>query len=149
MFYKFLLRIGLSPKKSLTLNQIKVPNQYFIDFLRGVIDGDGSIYTWKHPSNGNIQWSLRIFSGSKNFLNWLKEDIEELLESQGRLYITKKINSNPLYQLKFGKFATKAIFSKCYYADCLSLQRKHLMALQCLKAEDKLSKYGVHNAQVV
>lgn len=33
-FYDFLLSIGLTQSKSLTLKEINVPNQYFVDFLR-------------------------------------------------------------------------------------------------------------------
>src|SRR3989344_1423286 len=54
-FYQYLLEIGLTQKKSLTLGKINVPKLYFKDFLRGVIDGDGSISTWIHKSNRNIQ----------------------------------------------------------------------------------------------
>ncbi|HYV33488.1 MAG TPA: hypothetical protein VE973_01405 [Candidatus Limnocylindria bacterium] len=139
----------MTPKKSLTLDKIKVPSPYFPDFLRGVIDGDGSIHTWKHPSNGNIQWALRIFSGSQKFIDWLKITTEESFKVQGKIHITKTYKKNALYQLKFGKFATKIIFSKSYYTDCLSLKRKYLLALECLKAKDKLKKYGVHKARVV
>ncbi len=42
-FYKFLLYIGLTPAKSKTLGKLKIPDKYFADFLRGHLDGDGSI----------------------------------------------------------------------------------------------------------
>ncbi|MBU1091000.1 MAG: hypothetical protein KKC42_04065, partial [Candidatus Omnitrophica bacterium] len=64
-FYDFLLSIGLTQHKSLTLGALEIPNQYFVDFLRGVIDGDGCIRGWIHPSNKREQWSLRIYSGSE------------------------------------------------------------------------------------
>src|SRR6185436_18193595 len=41
-FYRYLLSVGLIPKKSLTLGKLNIPNEYFNDFLRGVIDGDGN-----------------------------------------------------------------------------------------------------------
>src|SRR3989344_2477009 len=61
-FFNFLLSIGLIPKKSLILDKLSVPKNYFTDFLRGVIDGDGTIVSWVHKSNGNKQWSVRIYS---------------------------------------------------------------------------------------
>ena len=143
-FYKFLLNVGLTPKKSLTLDKIDVPDKYFKDFLRGVIDGDGSISSWIHKSNRNIQWSSRIFSGSKLFINWLKEKTEKQFKIKGKLHISKKINTNPLYTLKFGKFSTKTILSNCYYQGSFALGRKASSAQRCLLSEDKLSKYGVH-----
>ncbi|MDR3642562.1 MAG: LAGLIDADG family homing endonuclease [Candidatus Doudnabacteria bacterium] len=147
-FYKFLLEIGLTPKKSLTLGELRIPEIYFKDFFRGVIDGDGSISTWIHNSNGNIQWSSRVVSGSKKFIYWLQEKSENSFNIKGKVHIAKKIETNPLYVLKFGKFATKNLLNQCYYKQCFALRRKYLLAEKCLNAEDKLSKYGIH-ARVV
>ena len=33
-FYEFLLSIGLSPRKSKNIGQLKIPDRFFIDFLR-------------------------------------------------------------------------------------------------------------------
>lgn len=143
-FYKFLLKIGLTPKKSLTLDKIDVPKNYFKDFFRGVIDGDGSISTWVHPNNKNAQWSSRVVSGSKKFINWLKKEAEEEFKIKGKMHIAEKPNTNDLYILKFGKFATKNMLKQCYYKDCFALRRKQLLAEQCLLSQNKLSKYGVH-----
>src|ERR1700722_7240854 len=46
LFYKFLNDIGLHKAKSLTLSEIKIPEHYFIDFLRGCFDGDGCSYSY-------------------------------------------------------------------------------------------------------
>src|SRR3989344_9333656 len=136
-FYRFLLDIGLTPKKSLTLKQIKVPNKYFVDFLRGVIDGDGCIRTWEHPTNGNIQWSLSIVSGSPIFSNWLKREVEGVFLVRGKVYGYKHKNKkNFLYTIKFGKFAAKVILAKIYYKNCLVLNRKLKQAIKCIHAKD-------------
>ncbi len=39
--YDFLSSIGLSSHKSLTIKAVNVPENYFCDFLRGLIDGEG------------------------------------------------------------------------------------------------------------
>ncbi len=46
--YRFLLLIGLTPRKSLTLAGVDVPDEFFDDFVRGLLDGDGSIYLRRH-----------------------------------------------------------------------------------------------------
>lgn len=143
-FYKFLLNIGLSQNKSLTLGKIKVPKKFFKDFFRGVIDGDGSISTWIHKSNANIQWSSRVVSGSKKFIIFLKKQSENIFQIKGKLHTAIYKDRNPLYILKFGKFTTKVMLRQCYYKNCFALDRKQLLALKCLNAEDKLTKYGVH-----
>lgn len=142
-FYKFLLGIGLMPRKSLVLKELQVPKEYFIDFLRGVIDGDGSIHTWVHATNGIRQWSLRIASASPVFAKWLKLRIEDTFSVKGKIYaIRKQEKGNYLYLMKFGKLPAQVILAGCYYKNCLALERKLKKAIKCVKSRRGLSKYG-------
>lgn len=129
-FYNFLRSLGLMPNKSLKLSKINIERPYFCDFLRGVIDGDGSIRSWHHPINGGLQWSLRLYSGSHEFLQWLREEIHLNFLASGQLYK----DSRGLYTLKFGKLAAQQILSRCYYTDCLSLNKKQNLAINCVLA---------------
>ncbi len=126
-FYDFLLSIGLTPNKSLTLGEIKVPRQFFVDFLRGVIDGDGCIRKWIHPSNNKEQWSLRISSGSSVFIQWLEDTVEFLLKVRGKVHK----ESESLWVLKYGKMAAREVAKECYYKDCFGLDRKIKLAKEC------------------
>ncbi len=72
IFYRFLLSIGLTPRKSKTISALKVPHNYFFDFLRGCIDGDGSIGVFTHPESKHPQLRVRLVSASKPFLEWIK-----------------------------------------------------------------------------
>lgn len=54
---------GIHAAKSLTVKLPEVPDEYFADFLRGVIDGDG----WAHPKG----YMVTITSGSELFANQL------------------------------------------------------------------------------
>ena len=65
--YRFLKLIGLGPNKSKNIARLFVPRQYFPDFLRGLIDGDGHIHVFKHPESKNLQLNLRVISGSYPF----------------------------------------------------------------------------------
>jgi len=129
-FYEFLLSIGLTQNKSLTLGQIKVENKYFVDFLRGVIDGDGCIRTWIHPTNKREQWSLRIYSGSEGFINWLNNVVEHFLRVCGKVHK----NATNTWVLKYGKMAAKEISERCYYNNCLGLERKIKLANECVSS---------------
>ena len=71
-FYEFLVKIGLTPAKSKTIGPLQIPNRYFFDFLRGCIDGDGNINTYKHPESRHPQLRVRIASASKKFLQWIQ-----------------------------------------------------------------------------
>jgi len=135
-FYEFLLSIGLTQNKSLTIKDVKVPDQFFTDFLRGLIDGDGCIRRWIHPSNGREQWSLRIYSGSGEFVGWLKNITEKLLKIKGKIYKQSKSQ----WILKYGKIAAKEIAEQCYYKGCLGLDRKIKLAQTCFNSRQGWSK---------
>ncbi len=141
-FYRYLINIGLKQKKSLTLKSIAIPNMYFRDFLRGIIDGDGSISSWSHKNNKNIQWSLRIFSGSAYFTGWLKNKVEKAYKVNGRVHKLHKKDRNPIYTIKFGKMAAKVVINNCYYDNCLALRRKLKKAQECLRSENVFMTYG-------
>lgn len=131
--YEFLLSIGLTPNKSLNLKALDVPQEFFVDFLRGVIDGDGSLRSWLHPTNLHEQWSLRIALASKIFIKWLSSKIEEYLGCKGKIYSELRQNRNNfIYTLKYGKIAAKKILQDCYYKDAFALDRKIKLADKCL-----------------
>lgn len=134
-FYKFLQSIGFTIKKSLTLGPIRVGKDHFGDFLRGIIDGDGSISSWIHRTNRRQQWSLRVFSGSLEFINWLQAEINTVYQIEGKIYTKKQRDRiNSIHLIKFGKKAATEILKQIYYKNCLSLKRKHLKARLCLQS---------------
>ncbi len=142
-FYRFLLSIGLMPKKSLILGKIKINRKYFPDFLRGVVDGDGCITTWIHKTNLRRQWSLRITSAAPIFVKWLKEEIEKYFSVRGKLYGYKyKNKKNAIYILKFGKLPTKIIIENIYKNSTVFLDRKKKKHLECLRDENRMKNYG-------
>ncbi|MDQ2914461.1 MAG: hypothetical protein M3T56_14565 [Chloroflexota bacterium] len=47
-FYDWLGSIGLTPRKSLTLGPIDVPDAYLVPLVRGLLNGDGSIAVFRH-----------------------------------------------------------------------------------------------------
>ena len=46
--YRWLLTVGLMPRKSLVLGGIDVPDEHLMTLARGLLDGDGSVYTLIH-----------------------------------------------------------------------------------------------------
>ena len=80
-FYDFLIAIGLTPNKSKTLGPIDVPPEFFYDFLRGCLDGDGNINEYKHIESQYLQLKVRFYSASKIFVEWI-QDVRNLLISK-------------------------------------------------------------------
>lgn len=82
-FYEFLLTIGLTPAKSKTIGEIGIPAQYFSHFLRGCIDGDGSITGFHHPESTNFQLRVSLCSASPDFLQWIHSKIAKFYGIKG------------------------------------------------------------------
>lgn len=118
--YNFFVTIGLSPRKSLTIGPVKVPKRFFRDFLRGVIDGDGSIGYFMHPESSKKQYRIRIASGSLRFLEWLRDEIGGLLNMRGAIRRVTRA-----YQLCYYKKASIRLSEYIYYKkDIICLSRK-------------------------
>lgn len=127
-FYEFLLSIGLTQNKSLTIGELKVPKEYFIDFLRGCIDGDGSIMAFKHPESKNPQLRIRLCSASIDFLNWIKKENEKF----GVIGYIK--NGKRAYLLEYAMSDSINLLNKIYYKGFpCSLSRKFLFAKTYLR----------------
>jgi hypothetical protein len=72
--YDALLKLGVTPNKSLTVNFPQIPQQFVRHFIRGCWDGDGSIYLEK-PSNKK---AASYVSGSKSFIGGMLAELEKL-----------------------------------------------------------------------
>ncbi|MDO8575360.1 MAG: LAGLIDADG family homing endonuclease [bacterium] len=141
IFYRYLLSIGLTPRKSKTLGIIKINKKYFADFLRGVIDGDGCLYSWKNNSNDHIQWSLSIIGIATNFINWLRKEIEDVYKVNGKIHTYQDKRSSirePVHIIRFGKISAQKILEKVYYKNCFCLDRKLVIVKRCLLDKKKM-----------
>jgi predicted transcriptional regulator with HTH domain len=101
--YNQLIKLGLSPKKSLTIKFPAMPNKYVRHFIRGCWDGDGSVYFEKQSSH--IKASF--VSGSQEFLKTMIHHlrIEGLTEikiykhSHTEAYYFRYTSPNDIYKL--------------------------------------------------
>ena len=111
IFYRFLLSIGLTPAKSKTISALKIPREYFRDFLRGCLDGDGNINIQSHPESKHPQLRVRITSASEKFLVWLKKEIENQTDIKGGwVRLAKRA-----YELSYGKIIYKFTCTICLF----------------------------------
>lgn len=133
-FYEFLLSMGLTPKKSKTLREMAIPHAFFADFLRGCIDGDGSIDSFMHPESTLPQLRVRLVSASSHFLKWIHNTTRSLFGVRGgSLYILPR---KSVHVLHFAKADSRIILQKLYYTRTVSaLSRKRVVAEALLKGE--------------
>lgn len=141
----WLIEHNCVPRKSLTVRMPNVPNEYLPDFIRGCIDGDGSlgIYT---RSNGtsNKKYSIPIcyiVSASREFISEMKTRLNKLglhcttqvKKTKNQITILKNgqriVGRHDQYIIKFTGRYCKDILSFCYYPNhLLSMKRKCIIA---------------------
>jgi len=52
------MNLGIFPRKTYNLKPVKVPEEYFADFVRGFFDGDGSVYLYNVNNTPQIKSSF-------------------------------------------------------------------------------------------
>lgn len=121
-FYNWLLDIGLSPHKSKILKELKIPNLYFFDFLRGCFDGDGSIHAFWDPRwQSSYMYYIQFASASYAYLEWMQKRIHKLSGAFGRIQpVTRS------YQLTFAKRGTRVISARMFYHAGIPLSLIHI-----------------------
>ena len=133
-FYDFLLSIGLSEAKSKTIGIIKIPDEYFFDYLRGSFDGDGCFYSYWDPRwSSSHMFYIEFVSASKKHIYWLQKKMKDKVGING--HITKTIKKI-CYQLKYAKKEVIVIIEKIYYnPNVVCLSRKREKIEKALKVE--------------
>ncbi len=144
-FYNWLLTIGLMPNKTYHLEEIKIPKLYFRDFLRGHLDGDGSIFTYtdRYMIYKGRRYMYRrlyttFYSASHKNLNWIKDNLGKELNIKGALNSwQKKKEYMPSWSLRFAKNESLKLFRWLYYKPRLpSLNRKRKIAKRFLSLKN-------------
>lgn len=127
-FYEFLLSVGLEPAKSKSLRKVKIPKDFFAGFLRGCIDGDGSITVTKHPGSRHLQLRVRLCAYNQLFLEWVKKELSiRVTVNGGWIYSSPKDN---LHSLTYARADSIKILRYLYgrLNDRPRLERKYKVA---------------------
>lgn len=132
--YSWLERIGLRPNKSLTIGKLKIPNKYFRDFLRGHLDGDGSILYYKDRYNTKLnpkyiydRFFMYFRSASRKHILWLRSQISKLVKVHGSIstQISKmQKGHSQVTLLKYSTKEAKVLVSWMYYGPNVPCLRK-------------------------
>jgi hypothetical protein len=111
LFAQWLTAIGFTPRKTYTVGALAVPDEYFADFVRGHLDGDGSViaYTDRYHAAANpryvyLRLYVRFLSASRVHIDWLRRRIETLVGVGGYMASQRHRRSTvPTYGLHFAK----------------------------------------------
>jgi len=134
-FYDWLRSIGLTPKKSLTLGVIDVPDCYLVPLARGLLDGDGSISVFrdrptrlKYPDNIYERLWVFFLSASRFHIDWLRDRLRTTTGLHGYVERIVRKKRRDLFRLKYGE-RESIILLRLLYADpgAPSLERKRMI----------------------
>lgn len=118
--YRWLQSIGLTQRKSLTLGSVAVPDEVFLDFVRGLLDGDGSIKVSVVVPNPRVyplhtyqRLRVEFHSASERHLVWLRGELQRRLGLRGWATVRPK-DPNPMYLLRYSKHESMRLLSELY-----------------------------------
>lgn len=115
---------GVTPRKSLTLQPPKIETKYFLPFILGFFDGDGSI---SYNSSEGI-YSISI-QGTKELLNW----INNILHISQSLEKRRNDDRNSFYIRCGGTNKPYQIMKQLYNSCVVNLPRKYQKFLELEK----------------
>lgn len=120
-FYDWLLSIGLTQRKSLTLGRVAIPDRVFVHFARGLLDGDGTIRTSlvvpnprRYPDHRYQQLTVQFLSASEDHVQWVRETLHELLGLTGWLGQRRRRDRATLHVLRYAKHESIALLTEMY-----------------------------------
>lgn len=125
-YYDFLVNAGLSPRKSRVISEVKIPPCYFTHFLRGIFDGDGTVYAYFDKRwRSSYMFYVQFASASRPFLEYLLVTARTLIGvTGGSIHGTA---TKGAYTLSFAKADSALLYAAMYSgAGNLFLARKRI-----------------------
>lgn len=120
-----LVSLGVIPRKTIFLENIEVPKEYFRDFFRGFFDGDGSVFI--SIINGTPQIKTKICCVSYKFIKNINNDICKLLKIPKKNIHIEKRNNLDMYSIDLYVEDSMKLAEFMYYDKnvlCLDRKRK-------------------------
>lgn len=121
-----LMRLGIVPDKSLSIRFPDVPHEFLTDFIRGIFDGDGSVFFEKRSPNFPLRTSF--ISSSKAFIETLEAKLFLLGMPKRKIYRHNTKNAIS-YMIRYAHADSIKLSNLLYTNDILKnrlfLARKH------------------------
>lgn len=116
---------GIIPQKTFNLKPpYKLEKKYWIDYIRGYFDGDGSVTLLKNNYNS---LEFEITAATPTVLTFIRDWLfkEYNIPKVNIHEFVQKGKDHPLYLLLYSTNATKQIYNCLYYENCLTIRRKY------------------------
>jgi len=127
ILFEWLISIGITPRKSLTIGAIAVPDTHLLALVRGLLDGDGSVrnYWYTVPKGTRPYEALVVLfhSASRLHLEWLQRELARVHGFRGALY-PKVQRPHDVFVLKYATAESRRLLPLLYRDDAPCLERK-------------------------
>ena len=108
---RWLRTVGVTPRKSLTLGPLQVPDELILECARGLLDGDGDITNFVHAPTKKTYPDYRyerlvvgFNSASRTHLEWLRMKLQLYLHALGWLGMRAATEDrHEFFTLRYGK----------------------------------------------
>lgn len=112
------------PNKTFLLKPpYKLNKQYWIDYIRGYFDGDGSVNLVKAGRGKALRW--QIGGATKEVLQWIVDFFKDEYNIKPvSILEDNHIRKSKFYYFQYSSIATRQIYSILYTPNSLYLQRK-------------------------
>lgn len=116
----------------ITIDENKIPAEFFYDFLRGYFDGDGSlVFSSRLKNNGEQPLNGIKFTGSKNIIFSLHKILEKVYKCT--LYEDKRQSKNSCWYLGIYGESSRKILKSIYENPTIYLDRKYEKYLNTIR----------------
>lgn len=125
-----LVRYGLTPNKSYNayIPPEIINSKYIKHYIRGMFDGDGSLYSYKQ-ANDKERYEVSIISGSKEMTDNITNVIKKQLKIDMKYRTTRNLHEIRLYN----QFHIKMFLDWLYSDATIYLDRKYNKAIAVLE----------------
>jgi predicted DNA-binding protein YlxM (UPF0122 family) len=124
-----LFELGITPNKSMKVNFPDVPDQFLSHFIRGVFDGDGSVFF--DPRRKEYPLRVSFTSGSRAFITTLERKLH-LHAGLSKRTIYKRLQKRMSYYIRYCHKDSLKFFDYIYEGadESMRLERKYLKFLE-------------------
>ncbi len=117
-----LMDLGVTPRKSLTVQFPQfIPKEHLPHFLRGVIDGDGTVSYFNRKRSPYFR--VMIASGSMDFCLGL---VQAIRSNVGIIAKIRKVPTSNTYIVDYSCYRGEKLAGYVYFNASIFLKRKHL-----------------------
>lgn len=121
--YESLIKLGITPDKSKTVQISYIPSEYKFDFMRGYFDGDGCVYEVNRKDSHIPTLCTDIATASPMMAEQLF-DIIKCTTNKGHTFVKQIRKKDGLIILKGSSIVSQRLYNKMYYQGCICLKRK-------------------------